>query len=228
MGLQALGHRRGEAGEHRPAHLLGHDAAEMFGQVEDVVAPGAQRRHGQHVEGQPVEQVQAEVARFGGGRQVHVGGADHAHVRVDGIRSADPLELAVFDDPQQLLLGGQRHGGDLVQEQRAAVGLLEAAGAAAGSPGERPRLVAEQFGVEQRFGQRRAVQLDQPFAPPARQEMQAGGDQFLARAALADDQHRPLKGRDARDMIHQVQERARRAQDLSFFRWRFGHRTKCY
>ena len=59
--------------------------------------------------------------------------------------------------------------------------------------------MAEQFGFDQGFGQRRAVHDDQGFAPARGQVMQPLGDQFLAGPALADHQHRAVEfGRPAR------------------------------
>ena len=47
---------------------------------------------------------------------------------------------------------------DLVEEERAAVGLLEAPLATRDRAGERAALVAEQLALEERLGERRAVQ----------------------------------------------------------------------
>ena len=65
--------------------------------------------------------------------------------------AADAVELAVLEHAQQLHLRGGRHVADLVEEQRAAVGLLEAAGALAIGAGEGAALVTEQLGLEQRL-----------------------------------------------------------------------------
>ena len=105
--------------------------AEVLGQQRDVVAPGAQRRHGDDLEAQAVEQVGAERAVGRGGRQVDVGRADDADIDGQGLVAADPFELAVFDDAQHLLLHRGAGVGDLVEEQGTAVGQLETGRAAA-------------------------------------------------------------------------------------------------
>jgi len=57
--------------------------------------------------------------------------------------------LAVRQHAQQPHLQVGRHVADLVQEQRAAVGLLEAAAARRLGAGERPALVAEELRLQQ-------------------------------------------------------------------------------
>ncbi len=59
--------------------------------------------------------------------QVAVGRGDHAHVDAQAARTADALELALLQHAQQLRLRLGRQLADLVEEQRAAVGQLEAA-----------------------------------------------------------------------------------------------------
>ena len=56
-------------------------------------------------------------------------GGDHAHVGLDRLVAADAIELAVGQHAQQARLQLERHVADLVEEQRAALGLLEAAAA---------------------------------------------------------------------------------------------------
>src|SRR3546814_3173854 len=82
-------------------------------------------------------------------------------------------------------------GGDLVEEQTAAVGDLEASAAPLHGAGEGAGLMAEQLRLQQAFGEGGAVQLHEGAAPAARQEVQAGGEPHLAGAALADrsDEH---------------------------------------
>ena len=108
-----------------------------------------------HVEA--VEQILAEAALADLACQIAVRRGDHAHVDADGLVAADALELALLQHAQQLRLRRGRDLADLVEEQRAAVGLLEAAVAARGRAGERALLVAEQLALEHAFGERAAV-----------------------------------------------------------------------
>jgi len=77
-----------------------------------------------------VEEVAAEAPGLHLDSQVADGGADEAHVRAEGAGAADALELLVLGGAQELGLQGRRDLGDLVQQQGAAVGQIEAALAA--------------------------------------------------------------------------------------------------
>ena len=96
-----------------------------------------------------MEQILAELALGHAIFQVLVRGRDDAHVHLDRRLAADAIELAFGQHAQQARLQRQAHVADLVEEQRAAIGLLEAAAAQRIGAGERALLVAEQFGLEQ-------------------------------------------------------------------------------
>ena len=102
--------------------------------------------------------------------QVPVGGGDDAHVDLDRVLAADPLEGLLLQHAQHLRLHLQAHVADLVEEQRAAVGQLELAAAPGERAGERALLVAEQLGLDQLLGDRGAVDLHEraPRAGPSR------------------------------------------------------------
>jgi hypothetical protein len=88
---------------------------------------------------------------------------------------ADRLDLALLQRPQELGLDRQRQLADLVEHQRAAVGLGEEAAARADRAGERAADVTEQLGLGQVGRQRRAVE---PHQRPAarRPTARAGAD----------------------------------------------------
>src|SRR5690606_14301705 len=142
------------------------------------------------------------------------GGGDDAHVDPDRPRRADPRHLAVLDRAQQPLLRGHRQRADLVEEQRPAVGLFETPDPVSRRAGERARLVAEQLGLDQRLGQRRAVHDHQRLFPAVRQAVKAFGDQLLAGAALADHQHRAPHRRRAAGALDRVEKGARLADEM--------------
>ena len=64
--------------------------------------------------------------------------------------AAEPLHLALLQDAQELGLQVDAEAADLVEEQGAAVGQLEPAELARVGARERPLLVTEQLGLEQR------------------------------------------------------------------------------
>ena len=91
----------------------------------------AQRRDVQREHGEPVVEVGAEAAAVHLALEVAVGGGDDAHVDACARSRADALDLALLQRAQQLRLQRERQLADLVEEQRAAVGDLELAGAIA-------------------------------------------------------------------------------------------------
>ena len=91
--------------------------------------PLAQRRQAQPHDVEPVHQVLAEQSLAHALLEILVRRRDHAHVRLERRMAADAVVLAVGQHAQQPHLQVGRHVADLVQEQRAAFGLLEAAAA---------------------------------------------------------------------------------------------------
>ena len=113
---------------HRPAEMLG----------QQGMSSGRARSGGK---GDHVETPAGRAGRRGSGPPpprpaVQVGAPISRTSVVQGAAAAQPLELAVFDHPQHLLLHPKRGGGDLVQEQGAAVGAFEPADLALGGAGE--------------------------------------------------------------------------------------------
>ncbi len=101
-----------------------------------------------------------------------------ARVRSSPTRS----KLALLQHAQQLALQFQRDLADLVEEQRAAVGELEAADAVAHRAGEGAPDMAEEFALEQLARNRRAVDADQRAVAAAAGLVDGARDQFLAGA----------------------------------------------
>ena len=115
----------------KPAIALPFSAAYLrrkcAGEQRDVGRALAQRRHLEGDDVEPVVEVLAELPLRDHLLEVAVGRRDDADVDVDRLVAADALELALLQEAQQLHLDGRRDLADLVEEQRAAVGLLEAA-----------------------------------------------------------------------------------------------------
>src|SRR5262249_61849741 len=86
--------------------------------------------------------------------------------------AAGGVELAGLQPAQEARLLAERHVRDLVEEQRAAVGELEAAGAIGARVGERALDVAEQLALEQAIGETAGVDRDECLVGAPR----AGGD----------------------------------------------------
>src|SRR5262245_36728010 len=90
-----------------------------------------------------------------------MGGGDDARVGCDLGRASDARDHLALEHAEKLGLERERHLADLVEEERAAIGRFEEADLALVGTGERSALVPEQLALEESFGQRGAVELDQ-------------------------------------------------------------------
>ena len=113
------------------AVLLGEAHEEVVRERQDVARARAQRRHLDVDDVEAVVEVLAEAPRRDLVGEVAVGRRDDADVDLHGLVAADALERALLEDAQELDLDRRRDLADLVEEERAAVGLLEAPLAAA-------------------------------------------------------------------------------------------------
>jgi hypothetical protein len=82
------------------------------------------------------------------GFRIQVGRADEAKVDGDDLGAPQPTHGALLEHAQELGLEIHRHLGDLVEQERAPVRLLDQPGLVRRGPGERPLDVAEQFALQ--------------------------------------------------------------------------------
>ena len=116
-------------------------------------------RQGEYVEA--VVEIFAEAASGHFAAQVAIGGGEDAHVERQRVGAADAFDFLLLQHAQQLRLQRQRHLGDFVEQQRAALRLLELAGMRGVRAGEGAPLVAEQHRFEHVLGNGRAVDGDE-------------------------------------------------------------------
>jgi hypothetical protein len=112
---------------------------------------------------QAVEQVFAELAKLHPVLQVLIGRGDDTYIGFHLIVSADAVELAILQHAQQARLQRRRHVTDFIEEQRAAIGLLEPSLALQRGPGESALFVAEELGFEQVRRDRGDIDGDKGF-----------------------------------------------------------------
>ncbi len=167
----------------------------------------------EHLE--PVEQILAKIPALHRLLQIAVGGRNHADVGLLRPRAAEPLELALLQDPQKLGLGRRAHLADFVQEQHAAGCQLDLAGLGLLSAGEGAAFVSEQLGFEKLLGQRRAVERDEWSARPRRRAMDESRHDFLARARLPCQEHGRIGRGDLRGFPQHVLPRLGVSDDAS-------------
>ena len=131
----------------------------------------------QHVEA--VIEILAQLA--GGDRlaQPHIGRGDDADIDLDRLPAADPQDLALLQKAQQQALQIDRHIADLVEKQRAAMGVLDVAVLAPDGAGERAFFVPEELRGDQGRRHGGAVERHARARPPG-----SSGRGWLAPPAL--------------------------------------------
>ena len=203
-GIQAQGLQRLVGEAHFAAAGAGQLRGDGHHQVGQVVGALAQRGHldGEHI--QAVEQVLAEVTVGDPRFQVAVGGGDHAHIAADGLVAADAFEAALLQHAQQLDLHRQAHVADLVQQQGAAFGHLEAALARAQRTGERALFMAEQLAFQQVGRDGAAVDGHERSVAARRLVVDGARHHFLAGAGFAQHQHGGVEAGDLLDHAAQA------------------------
>jgi hypothetical protein len=181
----------------------------------DVLRALAQRRQLDRDDVQAIEQVLAEPSLLHQLLQRHVRRGDDARVDDVHLVVAEPSHLAALEEAQQLDLRRQRHVADLVEEQRAALGLLDQAATRLRRAREGAAHVSEQLAFDEAFGQRRAVDGHEGPVLPAALQVDGAGDEFLARAALSEDQDGALGWRDLGHQLEDALHLRCRSQDVS-------------
>ena len=149
----------------------------------------AERGHGRLDDLEPIVEVFPELAAQHHLFEVAIGRGHDAHIDVDALVAAKLGELGVLQDVEQLGLQRRLHLADLVQEDRPEMGLFELADASRRRAGEGALLVAEQLALEQLRRQRRAIHLHERLAAARRALVNRAGDELLADAAFAANQH---------------------------------------
>ncbi len=205
------GLRRQRAG--RQAQLPHSLAQEMVDEQRDILRSLAQRGAIDDEGADAVKEVVAERTPCDLFAQVLVGRGQDAGGHPQGFRAPHPLELQFLQHPQQLCLQLEGEVADLVEQQGAAARLLDAADLALLGSREGAALVAEQLGLQQVAGDRRTVHRHEGPAGPRGVMMDRVGDEFLARPALAQDQHGQVAVRDAPDGLVDFPHRAALADD---------------
>ena len=180
----------------------------------DVLAPFTQRRKAQADHVDAVVEVLAKQALLHARLELLVRGGDHAHVRRERRVPADAVELAIGKHAQQACLQVLGHVADLVQEQGAALGLLETPAAHRLRAGEGAALVAEELALEEVLGDRGGVDRDERLCRPRAVPVQRQGDELLPGSGFAGDEHGRVRLRKPPDGAKYLLHRRRLPEDL--------------
>ena len=106
--------------------------------------------------------------------------------------AAQPRELLVLQNVQQLGLQRRRHLADFVEQDRAFVAQFELARLGVRRSGKCSRLVAEQFALQQIGGNGRAIYFQERAVRARREFVNQARQHFFAGAALAQQQYRNI------------------------------------
>src|SRR5437762_222353 len=167
---------------------------ERPGQRQDVFGALAERWKRDRKDVEAVEEVFTELPRGQGvgGRTVRGGNDPAGHVEL--LAAADATERIVLQDPQELGLHRNLHLCDLVEEEGAPVGELEAAEPPLDRSREGAALMSEDLALDERLGNGGAVDGDERALTAVGALVDRPRDQLLAGAALAVDEDRRAAG----------------------------------
>ena len=128
--------------------------------------------------------------------QVAISGGNNADVDGPAFGGADGLDLPFLQRAEKLGLHLQRHFADLIQQQGAAIGGFHQPLLGLHRSRKRAARVAEQFRLDQGGHQRRAFHRHKRLLFSRPKIMNAARHEFLAGAALAQNQHRVVTQAD--------------------------------
>jgi hypothetical protein len=135
------------------------ETKEVIDQQPDVTCAGAKFRQMQWQYAQPVVKVRTKAAGSNGLSKVTIGRRDNANVNGNvGSRPYAP-HGALLQDSEQLGLGRKIQRIYFIEKQRASVGLFKQTATTFVRSCERTTLVAEEFGLYQRFWNCGAVEI---------------------------------------------------------------------
>ena len=141
--------------------------------------------------------------------QVAVCGRDHAEIHIDGLGPAQPGECLLLHHAQQIDLRLEADVSHLVEEDRTAVGKFEFSLPLVLRAGEGSPLVAEELAFHQALRQSGAVCRYQGHGPSGALLVDRLCHQFLARAAVADNEHGGVRaGHGPNQLLYLVDARA--------------------
>ena len=167
-------------------------------QLGNVLGALAQGRNANRHNIQPEIQILAKQAMRNQLAQIPVGRSDDAHIGANRAASTNRGKFAFLQHPQKPGLRFQRHVADFVQEQGAAIGLLETARRAGSGPCKGALLMPEQLALDQFARNRRHIDRDKRTVAALAVIMQGARYQFLAGPRLAAYQHRQVGRHQAR------------------------------
>ena len=183
------------------AHVLVH---EMMHEQRQVLLALAQWRQLERYHLQPIQQVFAKLPVVDHLVQITIRRRDDAHLDRARMGIAHRHDHTLLQHPQQRTLHRQGQRRDLIEKQRSTVGRLEVTDLVAIGARERAAPIPEQLRLDQRVRNRAAVDGHERLGARRAVVMNCPGEQLLARARLAEDEHVAL---DRRELAHHLEQR---------------------
>ena len=143
-----------------------------------------------------VEEIIAERAGLDPMAEITVGGRDQPDIGPKRRRAADPFVLPFLKHAEELRLHRGGEITDLIEEERAAAGQLEATALETIRAGEGPALMSEEFGLRQRFGQGGAVDRHERSLGTSARIVDGTSDQFFP-STIYEDHKQLVADRDS-------------------------------
>ena len=164
------------------------------------------RAQGRHLHGDDVQseiQILAERAFGHALLQVTIGRRNDPQAGLSRHVFSEPFIFPFLKQAEQLRLDLHGEIADFVEKKRAALGRLDLAPMIPDRAGEGSLDVAEEFAFEQFFGKAGATDGHERFVRQVTLLMDGAGDDALARAAFAEDEHGSRSaGRAGQDVHH--------------------------
>ena len=172
-------------------------------ETDEVAGALAERRQLELEAGEAEIEIGPERGCFGHLLERPVRRREHAQVHAPDGGLAEPPHLVLLEDAQELALQRERQVADLVEKERSPGGFLDETLAVPIGPRECPARVAEQLRFRERPRKSGDVHGDEGPAPP-REPVELLRQDLLARAALAEKEHRDRRPRDARRLFEDL------------------------
>ncbi len=159
-------------------------------QKNNILAAFPKRQQPHSDNGDAKIKVLAKLAGFDQVFQVRVGCRHQAGINLDLLPAAHALQPLFLKKPQKLYLNRRREFADLVQEQGSAVCAFDHSPALHVRACKRALFMAEQFALQQIFGNRIAIDGHKRSLLTRTAPMDGGRRHFLAGAAFPQQEHR--------------------------------------
>src|SRR5215470_3561946 len=185
----------------RLAEPLRRLAEEERAQMRDLFATFAQRRDVNADHAQPVIEILTKLAFGHALLEVGVCRSDDADVDALRPRFAERQNLLQFQKPEKFRLHVDRQVADFVEEQRSTGGGSHEAWLVGHGACKAAAAMSEQLAVSELASRGRAVVGEEHRRVAMRADVNRAGDELLARAALAGDQHRQVVALQALNLL---------------------------